>query len=200
VILSLSVSVPYFPFGNTFITGRVLTKQGARACPAHPPQRVTNLSISASAPPNPTVQKKPLSRPRASRADRGLCPSSKGRKPSAPGASHSGRRMDITLKIGAINFYPTTGKITRDTAPRKYPERGLPALLHLQWHKPGQCDRRPTTACVDAHPRRKQMRPFFTGPVSFLVKSYPARQSRRQTKSSLASTGPDQGVAPPTSQ
>jgi hypothetical protein len=36
-----------------------------------------------------------------------------------------------TLKIGPINFYPTTGKITLDTAPRKYPERGLPALLHL---------------------------------------------------------------------
>jgi hypothetical protein len=36
-----------------------------------------------------------------------------------------------TIKIGAINFHPTTGKITLDTAPRKYPERGLSALLHL---------------------------------------------------------------------
>jgi hypothetical protein len=36
-----------------------------------------------------------------------------------------------TLKIGPINFYPTTGKITSDTPPRKCPEQGLSALLHL---------------------------------------------------------------------
>jgi hypothetical protein len=36
-----------------------------------------------------------------------------------------------TLKIGFINYYPTTGKITLDTEPRKYPEHGFDALLRL---------------------------------------------------------------------
>ena len=36
-----------------------------------------------------------------------------------------------TLKIGFINYYPTTGKITLDTEPRKYPHTGFDALLHL---------------------------------------------------------------------
>jgi hypothetical protein len=36
--------------------------------------------------------------------------------------------------------------------------------------------------------------PFITAPASFLVKSYPARQSAHQTKPSLASIVPDQGV------
>jgi hypothetical protein len=42
--------------------------------------------------------------------------------------------------------------------------------------------------------------PFTTAPVSFLVKSYHGRQSAHQTKPSLASIVPDQGVAPPTFQ
>jgi hypothetical protein len=45
------------------------------------------------------------------------------------------------------------------------------------------------------HFKFKTRNPFITAPASFFVKSYAARQSGRQTKSSLASTGPDQGVA-----
>jgi hypothetical protein len=45
------------------------------------------------------------------------------------------------------------------------------------------------------HFKFKTRTPFITAPASFFVKSYAARQSGRQTKSSLASTGPGQGIA-----
>lgn len=40
------------------------------------------------------------------------------------------RPSPYQLKIGGINFWPNTGKITIDPD-RKYPERGLPAVLEL---------------------------------------------------------------------
>ena len=59
---------------------------------------------------------------------------------------------------------------------------------------------RPLRSSVSKTVQIERRNPFITAPASFFVKSYPARQSGRQTKSSLASIAPDRGVAPPASQ
>jgi hypothetical protein len=104
------------------------------------------------------------------------------------------RRTDAVLRLAILTTVLTWFAQTLSEA-----ADAVTLRTSIKGHRFQPTDR-PTTACVDAHPRRKQMRPFITAPVSFLVKSYPDRQSGRQTKSRLASTGPDQGIALPTFQ